>query len=183
MKDESLENNVITLYGKGWSVRRLSLEFGISRGRIDRLLLSNAASRDTTPRELISVKMKHQSKLDPYHEFIGELLGKYPNITGQRAAHDWSDYQIRFTGTGKTEQVTFFSYILCYSRRQYINVVDDKTQKTLLGELIASYRSLIHLNPIVEERSYPCDTRSSCCLLISGSGPPLTYHQLEKRSK
>jgi transposase len=200
MKDESLENNVITLYGKGWSVRRLSLEFGISRGRIDRLLLSNAASRDTTPRELISVKMKHQSKLDPYHEFIGELLEKYPDITGQRvyehlkekgfdgeitiirrylnsirkerskspirmvetgpgerAAHDWSDYQIPFTGTGKTEQVTFFSYILCYSRRQYLDVVDDKTQKTLLSELIGAF---IYLDGV--PREIKSDNQKAC---------------------
>jgi len=45
---------------------------------------------------------------------------------GQRAAHDWSDYNITFTLSGETGQVTFFSYILCYSRRQYIEVVDDK---------------------------------------------------------
>ena len=182
MKDESLANNVVTLYSKGWSIRRLSREFGISRDRVHRYLVSNSALRDTTPREVVRVKKKRPVKLDPYKEFMGELLEKYPDITGQRvyehlkgkgfggkitivrqylnsirqagsktpvrmvetgpgqrAAHDWSDYQIRFTGSGKTEQVTFFSYILCYSRRQYIDVVDDKTQKTLLGELIASF--------------------------------------------
>jgi transposase len=200
MKDESLENNVVTLYGKGWSIRRLSLEFGISRGRIDRLLISNTDSRDTTPREVISVKKKRHSKLDPWKEFICELLEKYPDITGQRvyehlkekgfdgevtivrqylnsirqtgpkspirmvetdpgqrAAHDWSDYQIPFTGTGETEQVTFFSYILCYSRRQYLNVVDDKTQKTLLGELIASF---IYLDGV--PREIKSDNQKAC---------------------
>ena len=58
---------------------------------------------------------------------------------GQLAAHDWSDYRITFTSTGKTEQVTFFSYILGYSRRQYIAVVDDKKQQTLFRELIAAF--------------------------------------------
>lgn len=58
---------------------------------------------------------------------------------GQRGAHDWSDYNITFTSTGKTEQVTFLSYILSYSRRQYIEVVDDKKQKTLLRALINAF--------------------------------------------
>ena len=200
MKNVSLENNVVTLYGKGWSIRRLSREFGISRGRIDRLLLSNSASRDTILREVIRVKKKRLSKLDPCKEYIGELLDKYSDITGQRvyehlkekgfdgeitiirdylksirqvdskspirmvetgpgerAAHDWSDYQIRFTTTGQTEPVTFFSYILCYSRRQYINVVDDKTQKTLFGELIAAF---IYLDGVPQE--IKSDNQKAC---------------------
>lgn len=58
---------------------------------------------------------------------------------GQLAAHDWSDYKITFTSTGKAEDVTFFSYILCYSRRQYVDVVEDKKQQTLFRELIAAF--------------------------------------------
>ncbi|MGH3628547.1 MAG: hypothetical protein ACRDRL_14080, partial [Sciscionella sp.] len=50
---------------------------------------------------------------------------------GQLAIHDWSDYQIPFTEDGQEHKVTFFSYILAYSRRQYITVVEDKTQQTL----------------------------------------------------
>ncbi len=200
MKDESLENKLVTLSGHGWPIRRLAREFKISRDRVHRLLVSNSASRDTTPREIISVKMKRPGKLAPYLEYIGELLDKYPDITGQRvyehlkekafggevtivrqylnsirqerskspirmvetepgqrAAHDWSDYQITFTGTGQREQVTFFSYILCYSRRQYINVVDDKTQKILLGELIAAF---IYLNGV--PREIKSDNQKAC---------------------
>ena len=70
---------------------------------------------------------------------------------GQLAAHDWSDYNITFTSTGKREQVTFFSYILCYSRRQYIGVVDDKKQTTLFRELIAAF---IYMDGV------PCEVRS-----------------------
>jgi transposase len=182
MKDESIENTVITLHGQGWSIRRLSREIRISRKRIRRLLVSNSVLRDTTPKGEITLKNIRPSKLDPYMEFIVELLEKYSNITGQRvyehlkeknfdgeitivrdylknlrqvgsktpvrlvetdpgqrAAHDWSDYNITFTSTGKTEQVTFFSYILSFSRRQYINVVDDKKQQTLFRELIAAF--------------------------------------------
>jgi transposase len=182
MKNESLENTIITLHVKGWSIRRISGALLITRKRIRRVLVSNSVLRDTTPGESIILKKKRQSKLDQYKEFIAELLVKYPNITGQRVyehlrekgydgkttilrdylssirqvvsktpvrlvetepgqrgAHDWSDYNIRFTSTGKTEQVTFFSYILSYSRRQYIDLVDDKKQPTLFRELIAAF--------------------------------------------
>ena len=184
MKDENLENSVITLHAKGWPIRRISLEMGISRGRVRRWLVSNSVLRDTTPGDEITLKKKRQSKLDPYKEFIAELLDKYSNITGQRiyehlreksfegeitivreylksiremgskipirlvetdpgqrAAHDWSDYNIRFTlqNPGVASQVTFFSYILCCSRRQYIEVVDDKKQQTLFRALINTF--------------------------------------------
>lgn len=183
MKDENLENTVITLHlRKGWSIRRISRELHVSRKRIRRILVSNSVLRDTTPKAEIPLKKKRPGKLDPYKEFIGELLEKYSNITGQRVyellkekgydgkitivrdylksirevasktpvrmvetdpgklgAFDWSDYSITFTGTGQTEQVTFFSYILCYSRRQYIDLVDDKKQQTLFRELIAAF--------------------------------------------
>jgi len=183
MKDEQLENTVITLHlQKKWSIRRISRELRISRKRIRRILVSNSFLRDTTPEGEITLKKRRPSKLDPYKEFISELLEKYSNITGQRVyehlkekgfdgeitivrdylksirgvgsktpvrmvetdpgqlgAFDWSDYNITFTSTGKTEQVTFFSYILCYSRRQYIDPVDDKKQQTLFRELIAAF--------------------------------------------
>ena len=60
---------------------------------------------------------------------------------GQRAAHDWSDYGIRFTSQNQVEsaQVTFSSYILCCSRRQYIEVVDDKKQQTFFRALINAF--------------------------------------------
>src|SRR4030066_201566 len=182
MKNESMENTIITLHGKGWSIRRISGELFISRRRLHRVLVSNSVLRDTTPGEVITPKKKRLSKLDPYKEFIAELLDKYNNITGQRlyehlkekgydgkttilrdylknirqagsktpvrlvetdpgqrAAHDWSDYNVMFTSTGKTERVTFFSYILSYSHRQYIDVGAAKKQETLFRELIAAF--------------------------------------------
>ena len=191
MKNESIENTVITLHGQGWSIRRLSRELGISRKRIRRMLVSNSVMRDTTPGEEIAQKKRRSSKLDPYKEFINGLLEKYSDITGQRVyehlkqqgfkgeitivreymksirqvgsktpvrlvetdpgqrgAHDWSDYNITFTSTGKTEQVSFFSFILGYSRRQYIDVVYDKKQQTLFRELIAAF---IYLDGVPRE--------------------------------
>ena len=200
MKDENLENTVVTLHGQGWSIRRISREMQISRKRIRRLLVSKSVLRDTTPKQGIRSKIMRPSKLDPYKEYIAELLEKYSDITGQRvyellkekgfegeisivrvylksirqvgsktpvrmvetdpgqrAAHDWSDYNILFTLSGKTEQVTFFSYILGYSRRQYISVVEDKTQKTLLRELIATF---IYLDGVPHE--IKSDNQKAC---------------------
>ncbi|MBA7541489.1 hypothetical protein ES705_33803 [subsurface metagenome] len=149
MKDEQLENAVITLHiQKGWPIRRVSRELGISRERVRRWLVSNSVLRDTTPAGEITLKKKRPSKLDPYKDFIAGLLEKYSDITGQRvyehlkqkgfdgeitivrdylksirnvvsktpvrmvetdpgrrAAHDWSDYNISFTLSGKTEQL------------------------------------------------------------------------------
>ena len=200
MKDESLENTIITLHGQGWSIRKLSKELGISRERIRRVVVANQALRTTTPDQAKKVQKKRVSKLDPYKEFICELLEKYSNITGQRvyehicerdfegeitivrdylnsirkvavktpvrmvetlpgqrAAHDWSDYNITFTLSGKTEQVTFFSYILGYSRRQYIEVVDDKKQLTLFRVLINAF---IYLDGV--PREIKSDNQKAC---------------------
>nr|MDA3831813.1 helix-turn-helix domain-containing protein [Spirochaetales bacterium] len=156
MKDEQLENLIVTLYhSRGWSIRRISRELGVSRKRIRRVLVSKRVLRDTTPQGRIGRKKARPSKLDPYKKYIGELLVKYPDITaqrifelicekgfdgeitilryylkqirrvgsktpltmvetdpGQRANHDWSDYNITFTLTRETEKITFFSYIL-----------------------------------------------------------------------
>ncbi len=200
MKNEELDNTVITLHGQGWSIRRISRDLGISRRRVRRLLVSNAVLRDTHLGVPSKPQPRRASKLDPYKEFIGELLEKYPDITGQRlwehlvgkgfdgkisivrkyfrsirrvgtkttvrlvetdpgqrAAHDWSDYRILFTGSGETEQVTFFSYILAYSRRQYIEVVEDKTQKTLLRALVNAF---IYLDGI--PREIKSDNQKAC---------------------
>ena len=217
MKDENLENSVITLHAKGWPIRRISQEMGISRGRVRRLLVSNSVLRDTTPGDEIIPKKRRLSKLDPYKEFIAELLDKYSNITnqrmyehlrergfdgritivgdylrsirevgsktpvrmvetdpGQRAAHDWSDYNILFTSTGKTEQVTFFSYILGYSRRQYIEVVDDKKQQTLFRALINSF---IYLDGVpMEIRS---DNQKACVDRHEAGQPVFNLKYLE----
>lgn len=182
MKDEALANSIVTLYGKGWSVRRLSIELKVSRERVSRILRLNESQRnndegvmkETTPRS---------SLLDPYKETIAGILEKYTDppptkqrvlelirekgytggrtilqgylsgvmgkqlpdpiccvetAPGERGYHDWSDYVIDFTD-GAARKVTFFSFILGYSRRQYIEVVEDKTQRTLFKSLVNTF--------------------------------------------
>ena len=202
MKDEQVENRVVTLHGMGWSIRRIARDLHISRKRVGRIVVSKSVLRDTTPEDRIQHKRQRVSKLDPHKSYIGDLLEKYSDITGQRvyehlkekgfdgeisiirdylkrvrevgsktpvrmvetapgqrAAHDWSDYNIQFTShkPGELTQVTFFSYILGYSRRQYISVVDDKKQLTLFRELIAAF---IYMDGV--PREIKSDNQKAC---------------------
>jgi transposase len=78
-----------------------------------------------------------------------EVIRCVETAPGQRAAHDWSEYMIEFTlNPEKEEKVTFFSYILAYSRRQYIEVVEDKTQRTLFECLVHAF---MHFDGAVRE--------------------------------
>jgi transposase len=185
MKDEALENSVVTLFSRGWAIRRIAREMDISRGRVKRILTRNDALR-REGEEPVKKPQKRRSMLDPYKDDIKELLqifttppptaqrifeliqekGYDGGITilkdylatirpkkkaepiftvetepGQRGQHDWSEYDITFTATqrDKTETVIFFSFILSYCRRQYIEVVPNKTQPTLFRALIRAF--------------------------------------------
>lgn len=180
MKDEQLENNLVSLYARGWSIRRLSREFCIGRKRVKRILGHNDRQRESTLVEK-PVKMRG-SKLVAYYPYISELLETYkdppitnqrvyellldqgyegkigilrnylvgirgkkttapivqsPTAPGQRASHDWSEYSVDFFA-GK-QKVTMFSIILNYSRRQYMEVVEDKSQSTLFKCLVNAF--------------------------------------------
>jgi transposase len=93
---------------------------------------------------------------------------------GQRAAHDWSDYRIYFTSLRETVQVTFFSYILLYSRRQYIEVVNDKTQKTLLRALINAF---IFMDGVTQE--IKSDNQKACVERWEAGRPVFNARYLE----
>jgi len=183
MKDEPLENSIITLHSRGWSIRRLAPEFGISRGRVRRIIEKNMRNRTAEP-TVKNPQGEKPSKLTPYKEAIQELLEKYKDtpvtnqrvlemikakgyeggmtilsiylsevrgkklpdpitcvetLAGQRGSHDWSEYYLELTRCGKKEKVTFFSFILHYSRRQYICVVEDKSQSTLIKCLVDTF--------------------------------------------
>lgn len=69
-----------------------------------------------------------------------EVVRCVETAPGQRAAHDWSEYMIEFTSSeGVEHKVILFSYILSYSRRQWIEVVEDKTQRTLFECLVHAF--------------------------------------------
>ena len=174
---------VVTLHSRGWSLREIARKFGISRGRVRRIMERNRYKREKGG-DSQRTKVQRASLLDTYKEYITELLDQYkdPPITnqrilelirekgyqggktilgdyltgvrgkktgepvvcvetapGQRGSHDWSEYYIWFSDVDKKEKVIFFSFILNYSRRQYIEVVDDKTQVTLLKCLVNTF--------------------------------------------
>jgi transposase len=181
MKDIELENSVITIHSRGWSIRHISEQFGISRGRVRRILKHNREKREKqNTRE--QQPQKRTSKLDAYKEHVQTLLEAHKDITnerifeilqekgyqgkitilrdylvkvrgkkpaepivcvetkpGQRGSHDWSEYYIEFTDSSTPEKIILFSFILNYSRRQYIERVEDKTQTTLLNCLINTF--------------------------------------------
>jgi transposase len=182
MKDEQLENNLVSLHARGWSIRRLSREFGIGRKRVKRILGQNNEQRENADTPEKQTGKKRGSKLAPYYNYIDELLeahqdppitnqrayellqdkgytgkisilrdhllgkrGKKPAVPivpsptapGQRASHDWSEYHVEFFA-GR-QKITIFSIILNYSRRQYIELVEDKSQSTLLKCLVNAF--------------------------------------------
>lgn len=181
MKDEAFENSVIYHSRQGWSIRRLAREYHCGRKRIQRILLENERQRSEGA-NLPKPTRVYPSKLDPYKEYIQDVLRQFKDITvqriyeqilergysgkisilevyvagirskskevircvetapGQRAAHDWSEYMIEFTSSdGVEHKMIFFSYILSYSRRQYVEVVEDKTQRTLFECLVHAF--------------------------------------------
>jgi transposase len=183
MKDELLENMVVTLNSRGWALREIARKLVISRGRVRRIMERNRYKREKSE-DSQPTRAQRTSLLDTYKEYITELLDQYkdPPITnqrilelirekgyqggktilgdyltgvrgkktgdpvvcvettpGQRGSHDWSEYYIWFSDVNKKEKVIFFSFILNYSRRQYIEVVDDKTQVTLLKCLVNTF--------------------------------------------
>lgn len=182
MKDEALENSIVTLHGKGWSIRRLAGELQVSRERVMRVLHGNEQKRKQGVQP-VTVKPKRCSRVDPFKETIARLLEEFKDppptnqrilelirekgytggrsilsaylkeirgkhvpdpircietAQGQRGYHDWSDYVIDFVEQGP-QKITFFSFILGYSRRQYIEVVEDKAQRTLFKSLVNTF--------------------------------------------
>jgi len=201
MKDEPLEHNIVSLYHlRGWSIRRLAGDFGISRGRVRRILGRHESRRESGDEP--KARVQRASKLDPYKEYIGELLATYtdppPTIErifelivekgyrggrtilghylsgirgkkakepvycvqespGQRASHDWSEYYLEFSDTGQKQKVIFFSFILHYSRRQYIEPVEDMSRSRLLDCLINAF---IYLDGV--PRQIKSDNQKAC---------------------
>jgi transposase len=182
MNDLELENSIVVMHSRGWSIRRISAQFGISRGRVRRILHKNEKNRRTQQLPSPQGSKKRYSKLDPYKEYVLDMLQEHADVTnqriyemlqekgyggkitvlrdylagvrgkkspdpitcvetmpGQRGSHDWSEYHIRYEQSGQEEKTIFFSFILNYSRRQYIEVVEDKTQTTLLNCLVSTF--------------------------------------------
>jgi len=69
----------------------------------------------------------------------GEPIYCVETRSGQRGSHDWGQYKIQYKESGQIENTILFSFILNYSRRQYMEMVTDMQQNTLLSCLINAF--------------------------------------------
>lgn len=85
--NEAMRLEIVQRRQQGASVRSIAMELGISRGSVDRVLARVAAQRTgstpqrTPPRRRVSI-------IDAFEPLLKELLGRYPNLTGERALQE-----------------------------------------------------------------------------------------------
>ncbi len=83
---EELIHQVIVLTAQGMSRRAITRSLGVSRNTIKKILRTRSRERDTGHTALAATPARapRESKIDAYRVRVGELLGRYPDITAQR---------------------------------------------------------------------------------------------------
>jgi transposase len=178
--NEDLRNEIIRRWGEGASQRAIARLLGLSRPTVKLVLSRHEAER----RGEKSEPLRRPSLLDSYETVIGELVGRYPEITvtrlleelrlrgfaggysilrdrmrqlrpratrppvvrfetapGAQAQMDYSPYDIEFTEEGR-RRVHAFSYVLGYSRRQYLRFVESQDFTTTIQQHVRAFEHL-----------------------------------------
>jgi transposase len=181
--DEAMRHEIVQRHQGGASLRSIAKELGISRGAVARALARVQAQRDGCAAPLTRPRTRG-SIVDPFEPLLQELLGKYPNLTveralqelrqrgftggytvlrervrrlrprpapapvprfetepGMQAQMDFGVYDIDFAREGR-RRVYLFSYLLGYSRRQYLRWVEAMDLVTTLREHVHAFHHL-----------------------------------------
>jgi transposase len=75
---------------------------------------------------------------------------RFETEPGRQAQMDWAVYTIDFTGEGR-RRVNLFSYVLGYSRRQYLHFTDSQDFETTIREHVRAFE---HLGGVAGECLY-----------------------------
>jgi transposase len=180
--NEATRLEIVQRRQQGASVRSIARALGISRGVVDRVLARVEAQRtdSSSPR----TPPRRRRLLDEFEPLLKELLGRYPNLTVERALQelqargftghyttvrervkrlrpraapppvprfetqpgaqaqmDYGVYDIDFVREGR-RRVYLFSYLLGYSRRQYLRFVESMDLPTTLHEHVNAFHHL-----------------------------------------
>jgi len=156
---EPKRNEIVSRWRSGSSIRQIARELGMARNTVSQVLAQIEARRTGGPEG--SPTRRRPSRLDPYKPVIQGLLGRYPDLTAmrlleelrqrgftggytvvrQRAQMDYAVYEIDFCSEGR-RRVCLFSYILGYSRRQYLRFVESQDMATTLREHLRAFEHL-----------------------------------------